>query len=105
MTQVNEHNQLFTLTEVERLVHEGFGVVTAEQWRRMIAHTQEKVEDTTGSMTLQGMEEFTFHVGGSSDEPSSSSQVMRSICNSMFFLVISVEEWDIRMLWRLWIKC
>ena len=42
---MREQNQLFTLAEVERLAHEGFGVVTAEQWRRMIAYVQEKVED------------------------------------------------------------
>jgi hypothetical protein len=72
---VREHNQLCTLTEVERLVHEGFGVVTAERWRRMIAHVQEKVEDHywEHDSLYEEMEEFTFCVGGSSDESSSSS--------------------------------
>jgi hypothetical protein len=72
---MREHNQLFTLTEVERLVHEGFGVVTAERWRRMIAHVQETVEDHCWEhdSLYEEMEKFTFHVGGSSDESSSSS--------------------------------
>ena len=66
---VREHNQLFTLTEVERLVHEGFGVVTAERWRRMIAHVQETVEDHCWEHDSL----YEEMVGGSSDESSSSS--------------------------------
>ena len=65
-----------TLAEEKRLVHEGFGVVTAERWRRMKAHVQEKMEDHywAHDSLYEEMEEFTIHAGyGSSDEESSSS--------------------------------
>ena len=35
----------FTLTEVQRLVHEGFSIVTPERWQSLIKRVEEKVEN------------------------------------------------------------
>ena len=35
----------FTLTEVQRLVYEGFEKVTSKEWQSLITHVEEKVED------------------------------------------------------------
>jgi len=35
----------FTLTEVQRLVYEGFEKVTSQEWQSLITHVEEKVED------------------------------------------------------------
>ena len=42
---VRDHNCRFTLTEVERLVNEGFGCVTPERWNKLVDHVQQKVKD------------------------------------------------------------
>ena len=35
----------FTLTEVQRMVYEGFDIVTPQRWQSLITHVKEKVED------------------------------------------------------------
>ena len=40
-----KHCERFTLTEVQRLVHEGFVKVTPERWQSLIKHVEEKVEN------------------------------------------------------------
>ena len=42
---VKDHNCKFTLSEVERLLNEGFKIVTPERWKKLIKHVQEKIED------------------------------------------------------------
>ena len=42
---VRDHNCRFTLTEVERIVNEGFGCVIPERWKKLVDHVQRKVED------------------------------------------------------------
>ena len=40
-----KHCERFTLTEVQRLVHEDFIKVTPERWQSLIKHVEEKVEN------------------------------------------------------------
>ena len=40
-----KHCERFTLTEVQRLMHEGFIKVTPERWQSLIKHVQKKVEN------------------------------------------------------------
>ena len=42
---IKEHNKSFKLSEVKRLVEEGFKTVTPERWKKLIKHVQEKIED------------------------------------------------------------
>ena len=42
---VVKHHKRFTLTEVQRLVYEGFEIVTPERWQSLITHVKEDVED------------------------------------------------------------
>ena len=42
---IKTHNTKFTLTDMERLTHEGFGVVIPERWRSLINHVKEMAED------------------------------------------------------------
>ena len=42
---IKANNRAFTLTEVERLVWEGFEVVTPEHWASLVKHVKDKVDD------------------------------------------------------------
>ena len=42
---IKTHNTNLTLTDMERLTREGFGVVIPEHWRSLIDHVKKKVED------------------------------------------------------------
>ena len=69
---------MFTLEEMEKLVHAGISVVTPKTWKKMIQHTKNKVEDHFSEEEgLYGlmMEAFIIDVGNWSEESSSSSEV------------------------------
>ena len=40
-----KHFERFMLTEVKKLVHEGFSIVTPKRWQSLIKHVEEKVEN------------------------------------------------------------
>ena len=42
---IKSNAKAFNLTEVEQLAWEGFAKVTADRWKKLIVHVQEKVED------------------------------------------------------------
>lgn len=42
---IKANTKEFNLTEVEQLAWQGFGVVTATRWSKLIKHVEEKVED------------------------------------------------------------
>ena len=73
---VRRNTQKFTLTEVERLIHEGFSCVTPELWTKLISHVEKKVEDhywEQDSLFYTKRHELIIHLGDSSDDSSSSS--------------------------------
>lgn len=73
---VREHNQKFTLTEVERLIYEGFNRVTPEVWKKLVVHVEEKIEDhywERDGLSCTTRHEFIIHLGASSDDSSPSS--------------------------------
>ncbi len=58
---IRTHNTLFTLSEMERLTHAGFDVVTPMRWKSLIAHVQTKTEDhywDVDGLQLDLVEEF-----------------------------------------------
>ncbi len=58
---IRTHNTLFTLSEMERLTHAGFDVVTPMRWKSLIAHVQTKTEDDyweVDGLQLNLVEEF-----------------------------------------------
>ena len=60
----------FTLSEVKKLVEEGFQYVTAERWRSLIKHVEEKVEDhywQHDGLYEQQVDELIITVGGEDD--------------------------------------
>ena len=66
----------FTLTEVQRLVNEGFQHVTPAHWSSLIKHVEETVEDQYwrhDGLYEQQVEDFRITVGGEDDESSSSA--------------------------------
>ncbi len=42
---IKTHNTLFNLSDIERLTHAGFDVVTHLHWKSLIAHVPTKTED------------------------------------------------------------
>lgn len=62
-----EHNHPFTLTEVERFVHEGPKTEeTSGRWKKEIEHKQQKIEDhywVHDGVYEEMMDTFTTHVG------------------------------------------
>ena len=74
---VKDHNKKFTLSEVKRLVDEGFKMVTPEECKKMIKHVQEKIEDhywEHDGLYEDMMEQLIIQVGnGSSSSVDSSS--------------------------------
>ena len=44
-SHIKANTKAFNLTEVERLGWEGFSIVTADRWSKLIKHVQEKKED------------------------------------------------------------
>ncbi len=42
---IRKNNIKFTLTEIERLTHTAFTVVTPDRWKSLITHVQQKVEN------------------------------------------------------------
>ena len=61
---------------MKRLVEEGFQYVTAERWRSLIKHVEEKVEDhywQHDGLYEQQVDELIITVGGEDDGSSESS--------------------------------
>ena len=82
---VRDHNQMFTLTEVERLVNEGFSSVTPERWKKLVNHVQQKIEDhywEHEGLFETMIDRFTIHLGDTSDDSSSSSEDSMESCSS-----------------------
>ena len=70
---VKEHNRKFTLTEVARLVNEGFNCVTPERWKKLVHHVQQKVEDhywEHDGLYETMIDRFIIHFEDSSDSSS-----------------------------------
>lgn len=64
----------FNLTEIEKLAWEGFDVVTAEWWGKLVDHVQDKVEEhywTHDGLYESLVEEFVIRLGDDSDDSSS----------------------------------
>lgn len=61
---IKENTCVFNLQEVERLVWEGFEVVTQERWADLVKHVRDKVEDqywAVDGLTVQYADcELTF---------------------------------------------
>lgn len=75
---VKDHNKKFTLSEVKRLVDEGFKIVTPERWKKLIKHVQEKIEDhywEHDGLYEDMMERFIIQVGNDSSSSEDSSSV------------------------------
>ena len=73
---IKTHNTKFTLSEMERLTHEAFQVVTPERWSSLIAHVQEKVEDhywDSDGLQMELVEQFIIRVEENDDESSDES--------------------------------
>ena len=49
---IKTNAKMFNLTEVEKLAWEGFPIVTADRWKKLIKHMQDKVEDHYWSMMV-----------------------------------------------------
>ena len=63
------------LTELERLVYEGFSHVIPEVWKKLVSHVEQKIEDDyweCDGFYHTTRNEFITHVGKSSDNSSSS---------------------------------
>ena len=66
----------FNLTEVERLAWEGFATVTADRWKKLVVHVQEKVEDhywSCDGLYEQYTNRIIIQLGGESDSDDSMS--------------------------------
>ena len=70
------HTTQFTLTEMERLTHEAFQVVTPERWSSLVAHVEVKVEDhywASDGLQMDLVEEFIIRVEENEDDSSDES--------------------------------
>ena len=66
---IKAHTREFNLTEVERLVWEGFEVVTPERWASLVKHVREKVEDHYWEVAEHySVREFTFRIRKQPDD-------------------------------------
>ena len=68
---IKANTKAFNLTEVERLAWEGFSIVTADRWRKLIDHVREKVEDhywVCDGLYQQCVRWFFIEVGGRDDD-------------------------------------
>ena len=73
---IKENNRLFTLSAVKELMYEGFQMVGAERWNKLVEHVQLHFEDkywVDDGLQEESIEEFVIRVGGSDDESSSDS--------------------------------
>ena len=74
---VRDNNHKFTLTEVERLVNEGFSCVTPERWKKLVNHVQQKIEDhywEHDGLYETMVDRFIIAMGDSSEDSLSSSE-------------------------------
>ena len=73
---VKENNKKFTLTEVKRLVHEGFDIVTPEHLAKVVQHVINIVDKfwEADGLHEDAIEEFIIRVGGSDSESDSDSE-------------------------------
>ena len=70
---VRDNNHKFTLTEVERLVNEGF----PERWKKLVNHVQQKIEDhywEHDGLYETMVDRFIIDMGDSSEDSLSSSE-------------------------------
>ena len=42
---IKSNTKAFNLSEVEKLAWDGFAIVTADRWKKLVKHVREKVED------------------------------------------------------------
>ena len=73
---IKANAKAFNLTEVEQLAWEGFGIVTADRWRKLIRHVRDKVEDhywTSDGLYEQTIRQFVINFGSDSDSDTASS--------------------------------
>ena len=74
---IKTHNTLFTLSEIERLTHTAFDVVTPTRWKSLVAHVQNKTEDhywEIDGLQLDLVEEFIISTEGDSDSEQESDE-------------------------------
>ncbi len=67
---IRKNNIKFTLTEVERLTHTAFTVVTPDRWKSLITHVQQKVENhywEVDGLQQELVEEFIISTEGDSE--------------------------------------
>ena len=74
---VRDHNRQVTLTEVERLVNEGFSCMTV-RWKKLVNHVEEEVEEKVedhywehDGLYKTMIDKFIIHTEDSSDYLSS----------------------------------
>ena len=73
---IKANTKVFNLTEVEQLAWEGFQIVTADRWRKLIRHVREKVEDhywSSDGLYEEYIRWFVIQFGGDSDSDTASS--------------------------------
>ena len=61
---IKSNTKKFNLTEVEQLAWQDFGIVTADDWRKLVEHVRDKVEDhywTSDGLYQQYVEQFIIH--------------------------------------------
>ena len=67
---IRKNNIKFTLTEIERLTHTAFTVVTPDRWKSLITHVQQKVENhywEVDGLQQELVEEFIISTEGDSE--------------------------------------
>ena len=69
---IKTNTKAFNLTEVESLAWEGFSIVTADCWCKLIKHVQEKVEDhywSCDGLYQRVVERFVIQFGDGDSNP------------------------------------
>ncbi len=67
---IKKNNIKFTLSEIERLTHTAFTVVTPNRWKSLITHVQQKVENhywEVDGLQQELVEEFIISTEGDSE--------------------------------------
>ena len=74
---IKSNARAFNLTEVEQLAWDGFEVVTADRWKKLIRHVREKVEDhywSCDGLYEQRIQRFIIEFGESDSDGSPSGE-------------------------------
>ena len=73
---IKSNAKAFNLTEIEQLAREGFKVVTADRWKKLVLHVREKVEDhywSCDGLYQQYTNRFVIQFGEESDSDDTAS--------------------------------